>query len=42
MYALLKMRYKLRMINADDVWKEVDKKNITADQAVSICGPRPI
>ncbi len=41
MYNLIKMRYRLHKITAQQVWEYVDDGVITAEQAVTICGPRP-
>ncbi len=41
MYNLIKMRYRLHKITAAQVWEYVDSGEITAQQATTICGPRP-
>ncbi len=42
MFALLKLRYKMRKITAAEVWYYVGKDpGITEEQAILICGPRP-
>lgn len=40
-YQLIKTMYRLHKITAAQVWEYVDSGEITAAQAVSICGPRP-
>lgn len=40
-YQLIKTMYRLHRITAAQVWEYVDNREITAAQAISICGPRP-
>lgn len=42
MFALIKLKYRMRQLTAAQVWAFVDDHMITAAQAVSICGPRPV
>lgn len=42
MYQLIKLKYRLHKITAADVWDYVDAGAITAEQAVLVCGPRPV
>lgn len=42
MFALIKMKYRMKRITADQVWAYFDNGAITREQAVSICGPRPV
>lgn len=41
-YLLIKTQYRLHKITAAQVWEYVDSGDITAAQAISICGPRPL
>lgn len=41
LFNLIRTRYRLHKITSEDVWKFVDSNDITADEAVQICGPRP-
>ena len=42
MFAMLKLRYKLKKITAAGVWEYVGAEpGITEEQAILICGPRP-
>jgi len=40
-YQLIKTMYRLHKITAAQVWGYADSGEITAEQAISICGPRP-
>lgn len=42
MFALIKMKYRLKKIAAAQVWAYADEGQITEEQAASICGPRPV
>ena len=41
MFNLIRTKYKLHRITAEDVWAYADAGDITEEQAVLICGPRP-
>lgn len=42
LYRIIKNRYALHLITAADVWAYADENKITAAQAETICGPRPV
>lgn len=42
MYKLIWMRYRLRKITSAEVWAHADHGDITEEEAISICGPRPV
>lgn len=42
MFALVKLKYRMRQLTAAQVWAYVDKGTITPYQAVMICGARPV
>ena len=41
MFNLIRTRYRLHKITAQEVWAYADEGKITAEQATLICGPRP-
>ena len=41
MEASYKMMYRMRRITANQIWDKVDDGELTKDQALRICGPRP-
>ncbi len=41
MEAFYKMMYRMRRITATQIWVKVDTGELTKDQALRICGPRP-
>lgn len=41
MYNFLRTQYRFRRITAAQVWEAADNGQITAAQAMTICGPRP-
>lgn len=40
-YAFIRNMYRMKRITAAQVWDYADKGEITSDEAVRICGPRP-
>jgi len=40
-YQIIKGKYRRHEITAARVWEYVDSGEITAQQATTICGPRP-
>lgn len=42
MYALIKLKYRMKKITAAQVWDYADEGQITEEQAATICGPRPV
>ena len=42
MYNFLRTQYRLRKVTVAQVWEAADEGKITAEQAVTICGPRPV
>lgn len=40
-YNIIRTLYRLRKITAADVWSYVDGGELTASEAIKICGPRP-
>ena len=42
MYALIKLKYRMKKITAAQVWAYADEGQITEEQAATICGPRPV
>lgn len=42
LFTLIKTKYRLHKISAKEVWAYVDGGDLTHEQAVSICGARPI
>ena len=41
MYNLIRMKYRMKKIPAQQVWDYADEGVITEAQAILICGPRP-
>lgn len=41
MEAFYKMMYRMKRISASQIWDKVDAGELTKDQALRICGPRP-
>lgn len=41
MEAFYKMMYRMHRITADQIWNKVDTGELTKEQALRICGPRP-
>lgn len=42
MFAMLRLRYRMHKITAEEVWSYVGQTpGITEEQATMICGPRP-
>lgn len=42
MYALIRLKYRMKKISAAEVWAYADSGVITEEQAATICGPRPV
>lgn len=42
MFALIRLKYRMKQITAVDVWAYADNGVITSSQAILICGPRPV
>lgn len=40
-YAFIRNMYRMKRITAAQVWIYADNGEITTDEAVKICGPRP-
>lgn len=40
-YNFYRNMYRMKRITAADVWEAADNGEITTDEAVTICGPRP-
>lgn len=40
-YNFIRNMYRMHRITAVQVWAYADKGDITSDEAVKICGPRP-
>lgn len=41
LFPIIRTRYRLHKITAVEVWAYVDSGELTASEAVQICGPRP-
>lgn len=41
LFPIIRTRYRLHKITAVEVWSYVDSGELTAAEAVQICGPRP-
>lgn len=41
LFGVIRNMYIMHRITSAQVWKYVDKKKLTEDEAVLICGPRP-
>ena len=42
LYIIVKTKYRLHKITAADVWAYVTRGELTHDQALSICGAKPV
>lgn len=42
MVSLIRTLYRLHRITASEVWSKADSHAITEQDALSICGPRPV
>ena len=40
-YNIIRNAYRMKKITAEDVWGYVDRGELTAAEAIKICGPRP-
>lgn len=41
MEAFYKMMYRMHRVTAKEIWGKVDSGELTKEQALRICGPRP-